>query len=170
MARAKRRISFWWYLALAVVVGGLLFGALDWWVYRRAPAPDALRGLEPPLRFADVAPHEALEVVLGPGAEDASGLPQVAVRFQARTWFLAHPAPGSSLPEASAVWNRLVPVYEDMSASFAEAVEAVREREPERTVGVIRRDGEEGDIPEAVVEFVRDAFADAGVYDVVVAP
>lgn len=165
MARASRKPPFWAWLTVVLLLTGGLLVVFERRVSRSAPEP----GPPPPAprTLAEVKPHEALEVELLPADDDASGLPQVAVRFGECSWLLAHPEPGS-LPEVTAAWNRLVPVYEAMCDGFAEEVRAVRAREPDRRVGIIRTRGDAQAVPDTVVEFVRDAFRDAEVYDVLV--
>ncbi len=167
MAAPVRRLPTWLVVLGTLLVGGLLFGALDRWVYRdEGRAATAPPPAPPPRR--DVPPEEALPVWLAPAEDDEDGLPVVEMRFAGQTWYLAHPESGGTPQEITGTWNRLAPHYSDVRRAFTEAVRLLQEREPLRQTGVIRPQGDALEVPSTVVDFVGDSFADAGVYEVVV--
>lgn len=127
------------------------------------PAP-----LPGPLRPEALDPDEVVRVRLVPIARDREGRPQVEIRLRDRTWHLAYPDPMLGIIETTDAWNALLADCERYCKGFAAAVKAIHEAEPKRTIGVVELRA--ANLPNAVVELVRDALGDGGIKRSVVVP
>ncbi len=169
--RPRRRLGTGWTVFLGVGAALVVLVLLDQLVLSpRGDRADHVPKLPRPLRYEEVAPEQAIVVVLEPIPPKPGQLPVARLTLGRTEWLLAHPAPDTQLIEAHGIWNRLQPEYESVSRSFAEAVKAIRAEDPAKSIGVIHALGGAMSSAPEVVSFVQDAFWDAGVTQTVVAP
>lgn len=154
----------WLLLPLLLVVGLVVWAA--WPQPRVEPPPrplDALYRLD-----GGVREELAIRVLIRESAARDPGCPCFEVQLAEHSWLLEEPSERLTIPEKTKAWTRLARQYEDFTSEFAEAVLAVREREPDRRFGVITVDAPVAERWPAAVEIVQDAFLDADVPDSII--
>ncbi len=156
----------WLAIPLLLAVGLIVWAA---WPQPRVEKP--LKPVEALYRPDGGMREElAIRVLISESTARDPGCPCFEVQLGERSWLLEEPSDRLTIPETTAAWKLLARQYEDFTSEFAEAVLAVREREPDRRFGVITVDAPVAERWPAAVEIVQDAFLDADVPDSIIEP
>ena len=165
---AKRglRARPWLLLPLLLAVGVVV-----WAAWPQPPVPPSVRPLDALYRPDGGLREElAIRVIVRESPSTRDDAPCFEVQLGDRSWTLYEPALHLSIPETTEAWKGLHRQYEDFQRDFEDAIEAVREAEPQRCFGVITVDAPVDERWPAAVEIVQDAFIEAGVPDSILEP